>query len=129
MQDAIFVAAPEGMSWPLVRHDVEHHLATRFPDVQTWHKCAPVSRADYVDFEVTIDGEPRHGTYFDHRHLILRDGTPEFWADTIAWFLGLLPPGTPAVAMVESNEGIVPIPAAVSPRQITILFDELLGEP
>ncbi|MFF4802385.1 hypothetical protein ACFY1U_28940 [Streptomyces sp. NPDC001351] len=35
-------------------------------------------------------------------HLILSDGDPEFWADTIVWFLGLLPADADAVADVAS---------------------------
>ncbi|MFJ4676971.1 hypothetical protein [Kitasatospora sp. NPDC088783] len=129
MQDAIFVAAPEGTSWPLSVHDVEQQLQTRFPGIRTWHKYAPVSRCDYVDFEITADGEARHGSYFDRRHLILRDGTPEFWADTIAWLLALLPAATPAIAMVESNPDVMPpIPAGASTQQITDLLDSLLEQ-
>ncbi|MFF0390495.1 hypothetical protein ACFYS8_17660 [Kitasatospora sp. NPDC004615] len=127
--NAIYIAAPEGITWPLSGQDVERHLETRFPDVQIWHKYAPVSRSAYLDFEIDIDGEPRHGSYFDHRHLILRDAEPGFWADTIAWFLGLLPPGTNAVAMVESNpDEIRPVPAVATIRQITDLLDGLASD-
>ncbi|MFJ5927653.1 hypothetical protein ACIQF6_34165 [Kitasatospora sp. NPDC092948] len=127
--NAIYIAAPEGTTWPLSGQDVERRLETRFPDVQTWHKYAPVSRSAYIDFEIDIDGERRHGSYFDHRHLILRDAEPQFWADTVAWFLGLLPPGTNAVAMVESNpDEIRPVPAAATTRQIADLLDSLASE-
>ncbi|GGR00830.1 hypothetical protein [Kitasatospora griseola] len=129
MMHTIFVAAPEGTTWPLRGRQVEQRLETRFPGVQVWHKYAPVSRSAYIDFEIDVDGEPRHGSYFDHRHLILRDAEPEAWAGTIAWFLGLLPPGAHAVAMVESNpDEIRPIPAAVTVQQIADLLDGLAND-
>ncbi|MFJ1796573.1 hypothetical protein [Kitasatospora griseola] len=127
--DAIYIAAPEGTTWPLAGQDIERLLEARFPDVRIQHKYAPVSRANYTDFEMTVDGEVRHGSYFDHRHLILRDGTPELWADDIVWFLGLLPPGTPAVAMVESNPDTIPaIPPAATVHEIRELLDGLLAD-
>ncbi|MFJ8443399.1 hypothetical protein [Kitasatospora griseola] len=129
MPDTIFVAAPEGTTWPLSGQDVERLLEARFPGVRIWHRYAPVSRSGYLDFEITVDGEPRHGSYVDHRHLILRDAEPGFWADDIAWFLGLLPPGTYAVAMVESNpDETRSIPAAATAQHIADLLDGLAND-
>lgn len=127
MQDAIFVAAAPGTTWPLTYQDVERHLEARFPGAQCSHKFAPVSRTEYLDFEMVLDDMSRHGSYFDRSHLILRDGSPQFWADTIVWFLGLLPAGTPAVAMVESNPEPTAIPAGAEPQEIQELLDTLIN--
>ncbi|MFG2825317.1 hypothetical protein ACGFX4_38550 [Kitasatospora sp. NPDC048365] len=126
MQNAIFVAATPGTTWPLTYQDVERHLEARFPDVRCRHKFAPVSRMEYLDFELTLDDMTRHGSYFDRSHLILRDGSPEFWAATIVWFLGLLPAGAPAVAMVESNPDTATVPPGAGPQDIQQLLDTLL---
>jgi hypothetical protein len=127
MQDAIFIAAPPGTSWPLTCQDVEQHLQARFPHARTFQKFAPVSSKNYVDFEVTLGDMARHGSYFDNSNLILRDGSPEFWADTIVWFLSLLPTGTSAVAMVEGNpELIEPIAVGASQDEIQDLLESLI---
>jgi hypothetical protein len=49
---------------------------------------------DYLSFDTTIDGESRHGSFTDGSQLSLDDGTPEFWAKFIAWFLARLPAGS-----------------------------------
>ncbi|MGW3950818.1 hypothetical protein ACWEKM_07620 [Streptomyces sp. NPDC004752] len=51
----------------------------------------PVSDEDYLDFQMDLEGMTRTASYYDRSNLILGDGDPEFWADTIVWFLGLLP--------------------------------------
>jgi hypothetical protein len=38
---------------------------------------------DYIDFQATVDGQLRTGSYFDRATLILWDGPPQLWADTI----------------------------------------------
>ncbi|MGA5823691.1 hypothetical protein ACPC54_38230 [Kitasatospora sp. NPDC094028] len=124
--DTIFIAAAPGTTWPLSCDDAEEHLRTRFPDVRTWHKHAPVSDTDYVDFQVEIDGTVRLGSYFEHRNLVLNDGTPEVWADTIAWFLALLPTEARTVAVVESNpDNVRTIRPGADTGEIRDLLDTL----
>lgn len=128
MEDAILVAAPPGTEWPLTMENLGRRLAEQLPEVRVFPaKQGAASGKQYIPFEVTLEGEVRHGTYFDRSHLILNDGPPELWADTIVWFLALLPPGTPAVAMVETNpEDVVPIPPAADAETIRALLDELV---
>lgn len=126
MHDAIYIAAPPGTTWPLDLDTLDQRLQEYLPDLRAYLKHAPVTDKDYLDFETTLAGEPRHGTYFDRSHLILRDGPPAFWAATIAWFLSLLPQDTQAVAMLEANpEHLAPIPTAATAEQIQDLLETL----
>ncbi|QUQ66151.1 hypothetical protein [Kutzneria sp. CA-103260] len=128
MQGTIFIAAPPGTTWPLSLDDVEQQLRQRLPGVRTFHRHAAVSNTDYIDFQVTVDGLLSISSYFAGGTLILRDGSAADWADTIEWFLGLLPPGTPAVAMIEENpDEIVPVPLDATAAAIEALLDALAG--
>lgn len=125
MQDAIFIAASPGTSWPLTIEEFEVRIRERYPEVLTSAKYEPVGDHDYLAFEVDLDGERRHGSYFDRSHLILSDAPPAFWTDTIVWFLALLPAGTPAVAMVETNPDTVPVPPGATADGVRELLDAL----
>lgn len=126
MQGSIFIAATPGTSWPLDLDTVSRHWRERFPDTQLFRKHAPVSDTDYVDFQLELDGEIRACSYFADSKLILNDGTSTLWADTIVWFLRLLPAGSTAVAMVEVNpDEIAPVPAGVDAAAIVGLLDRL----
>jgi hypothetical protein len=126
VNDAIYIAAPPGTTWPLDRDTLDQRLQERFPDLRASLKHAPVRDQDYLDFETTLEGLPRHGAYFDRTHLILRDGPPALWADTVAWFLSLLPHDAEAVVMLEANpEHVAPLPRTATPEQITALLGEL----
>jgi hypothetical protein len=58
--------------------------------------------------------------------LILCDGPPELWADTIVWFLSQLPSDAAVVAMVESSpEQIAPVPRTADPAAVRDLLDQL----
>jgi hypothetical protein len=65
MSDTIFIAAPEGASWSLTREEMEARIRARWPNAHTAMKSIPVTGADYVAFEVDIDGFRRHGMYVD----------------------------------------------------------------
>jgi hypothetical protein len=125
--DKIYIAAPEGTSWPLDLDTAEARLRDRFPDIVTSRRTAPASGQDVLSFDVTIEGTPRHGIYVDGGNLTLSDGTPADWADTISWFLSLLPAGTPAFVMTEQNPRPTPIPAATSADSIRDLLDGLIA--
>lgn len=127
MQDAIFIAAPPGTSWPLDMQTLGLRLRDQLPDV---HVSAPrqagSSGEDYIDFQATVDGQLRTGSYFDRATLILRDGPPELWADTIVWFLAQLSGGATAVAMVESNpEQVAPVPPTATAAEVRALLEQL----
>ncbi|MFF4751471.1 hypothetical protein ACWD5R_05530 [Streptomyces sp. NPDC002514] len=79
-----------------------------------------------LDFQLDLEGMTRTVSYYDHSNLILGDGDPEFWADTIVWFLGLLPADADAVAMVEVNpEHTAPIPPRADAETIHALLEGL----
>ncbi|MDQ0761001.1 hypothetical protein [Streptomyces canus] len=125
MQDAIFVAAPPGTVWPLTLGEFETRILVRYPEALCTAKHEPIRGQDYLAFEIDLDGERRHGSYFDRSHLILQDAPPAFWADTVVWFLGLLPPGTPAVAMIETNPDTAPIPPGAGAEDVRLLLEAL----
>jgi hypothetical protein len=129
MLDTFFVNAPEGDRWPLDIDTLDQHLQERFPGMNGWIRHAPVLSQDYLDFDVVLEGSRRAGSYYAGGPLILNDGDAEDWAPTIAWFLSLLPLGTPAVVMRESDpEEIVPLPADPSPAQIQQILEQIAPE-
>jgi hypothetical protein len=126
MMTTIFVAAPGPRTWPLTLEQFAARLGERWPQAGIFAHHAPVSDEDYLDFQVDLEGMTRTGSYYDRSNLILGDGDPEFWADTIVWFLGLLPADAEAVAMVEVNpEHTAPIPPGADAETIRALLDGL----
>lgn len=126
MNDAIYIAAPPGTTWPLDLDTLDQRLQERFADLRAFLKHAPVRDQDYLEFQTTLEGLPRHGSYFDRTHLILRDGPPSLWADTVVWFLSLLPADAEAVVMLETNpEHVAPLSRTAGPEQISALLEEL----
>jgi hypothetical protein len=123
----LYVGAPQGQQWPLTLDVAEAHLRQRFPDAPISRETMAVTGEPYLSFDVQLaDGVTRHGIYVDRDNLALSDGTPADWADTIAWFLGLLPAGTPTVVMVEEEPVPVPLPAATTtPDAIRELLESL----
>jgi hypothetical protein len=114
MAGKLYLAAPPGHRWPLTLDELTDRLRQRFPGALISRRTSSVTRNDVLDFDVTLDdGEMRHGTYVDGGKLTLSDGTPSDWADTLAWFLSLLPEGTPAVAMVEEAIDVTALPAPI----------------
>jgi hypothetical protein len=126
VHDAIYIAAPPGTTWPLDLDTADQRLQEHFPDLRARLKHAPLAGKDYLEFETTLAGEPRHASYFDRSHLILRDGPPAFWAETIAWFLTLMPEDTAAIAMLETNpEHLAPLPPRPTAEQVLELLETL----
>lgn len=125
MSDAIFIAAPPNTTWPLDLNGFESPLRARWPEVHTVVRQAPATDDDYLAFELDLAGERRHGAYFDRRYLLLEDGTPALWADTIAWFLSLLPTEAQVVCMTEAVPQPVPMPRRADAEQITAVLESL----
>ncbi|MGW7586621.1 hypothetical protein ACWGKU_33520 [Kitasatospora sp. NPDC054768] len=124
--DTIHLAAAPGTTWVLSPQDAENHLRARFPDLQAWQEQAPASGKDYVTFQVDLDGTSRRGSYFERGHLILDDGDADLWADTAAWFLGLLPADARAVTMIESNpDSVRALPPGADAAQIREILQSL----
>ena len=125
MLDSFFIAAPQGATWPLDIDTVDQRLQERFPGLRAEIVYSNIKREHYLSFDVDVDGTTRTGAYYVG-NLILNDGDEADWAPTIAWFLSLLPPETPAVTMRETNpDQIVPLPADFSPAQVQKLLKEL----
>lgn len=126
--DDLYLGAPEGQAWPLSIEQVEPRLRERFPDSAILRKTSLVTRKTRLSFTIPFpDGNRRHGIYIDHDNLALSDGEVADWADTIAWFLGLLPPGTPCVAMRGEGPVFTPLPAQIRTSDDVIAFFDALA--
>ena len=126
MADDLFLGAPQGQTWPLSVDDVEPLLVGRFPDVIIERRTSAVTGKQRLSFSVGFpDGNRRHGIYVDHDNLALSDGQIGDWADTIAWFLEQLPPGTPTVVMRGEGPNVVNLPPQIrSPEGINAFLPQ-----
>ena len=128
MIDSFFIAAPQGATWPLDIDTVDQRLQERFPGMHGEIVYANGKGEYYLSFDINIDGTTRTGAYYVG-NLILNDGDEEDWASTIAWFLSLLPAGTPAVVMRESNPDEIPLlPPDPSAGQVRQILEDLAVE-
>ncbi|MEU4587077.1 hypothetical protein AB0F92_34295 [Kitasatospora aureofaciens] len=125
--DTIHLGAAPGTTWALSPLEAEDHLRARFPDLQAGQEHSPTTGKNYVSFYVELAGESRHGAYFERGHLVLDDGDADLWADTAAWFLGLLPADARAVAMIESSpDSVRTIPPGADTAQVREILQSLL---
>jgi hypothetical protein len=128
MLDTFFIAAPQGSTWPLDIDTVDQRLQERFPGMRGEIVYSNSRRQHYLSFDIDVDGTTRTGAYYVG-NLILNDGDEADWAPTIAWFLSLLPPGTAAVTMRETNPDQIPLlPTDPSPAQIQQILEDLAIE-
>ena len=128
MDDSIYLGTPPGQSWQLTAVSLAEQLRLRFPDAFLRQVTSAVTGAEALDFEVVLDdGDTHSGTFSETGVLALSDGTPQLWADTIAWFLTLLPAGDVVFGMREGNPTPTPFPAEArtSPNAITQFFQSL----
>jgi hypothetical protein len=104
--------------------DLEPLLRGRFPDAYIARRSSLVTGKNRLSFTVQLaDGIKYHGIYVDQGNLALSDGDATVWADTIAWFLTLLPAETPIVAMRGEGPTILELPAQIrTPDGITAFF-------
>ncbi|GIH03951.1 hypothetical protein Rhe02_20180 [Rhizocola hellebori] len=121
----LYVAAPEGQTWPIDLDDAEASIRRRWPNARFERPSSAVTGGSYLSFDVVVGGMPRYGTYVSRSHLTLSQGSPQDWAETIVWFLQLLPPGTPALAMAEDNPELEPVPSGASVQDVIDLYERL----
>jgi hypothetical protein len=107
---------------------VERLLQQRFPGAVINRRASAVTGKNRLSFSIPFpDGISRHGIYVDQDNLALSDGTSVDWADTIAWFLNLLPPGTSPVVMRGEGPNVVPLPTQIrSPDSVAAFFESLV---
>lgn len=123
--ERIIVAAEPGTDWPLSLAGFADRLRTRWPDARTWTGHSPITNGDFVEFEVGAGEQSRSGVYFEHQQLDLSDGSPDDWADTIAWFLGLLPATSRSVCLLAAVPEPTPLPRTSSPADIAAILNGL----
>lgn len=122
----LYVVAPEGEPWPMSLDAAEARFRQHWPTVMITRQVSVVNNTPYLSFDVEVNGVSRWGTYSDRIGLALSDGSPADWADTIAWFLGLLPAGTRALAAAEENPELTPLPAAATAQDIREVYERLV---
>jgi len=121
-------AAPPDTTWMLPAETFEEQLRRRFPDAVVRHADSRVTDAHYITFNVPLDGMPRGGVYSVGHTFVVNDGTPAEWADTLAWFLSLLPPDSGVVALAENNpRSIVPVMRDTDAAHLQLLFEQLVA--
>lgn len=81
-----------------------------------------------IDVDVKLDGQTVSVVYQDGGPLVLNDGTPEDWADTIVWFLALLPAEASVVTMTDFNPSAVLLERTASVDYVRRLLDALNRE-
>jgi hypothetical protein len=126
---SLYLVAPEGQPWPISLEAAEASLRAHWPAARITRQTSAVNGATYLSFDVTVNGTPRWGTYADRTGLSLSEGSPADWADTIAWFLTLLPAGSTALAAAEENPELTPLPPEATAPTVRELYERLvLGE-
>jgi hypothetical protein len=127
MWEKLYIVAAEGTTWPLDLDTVEREFRRRFPGCVLSRRRGAASGKDYVSFDLDVDGM-RHGIYVDGGNLTLSGGSPEAWADTVAWFLALLPADSSAVA-VATWPFVVTVDVGATREQIRQMLDQLAIRP
>jgi hypothetical protein len=128
MRTTIFLSPPEGDTWPLDVDAAERHFRGRWPTIGPMRGTGHPAPRQTIDFDVSLNGQTVSVVYQDGGPLVLNDGTPEEWADTIVWFLDLLPADASVVTMTDVNPSPVPLDRAASVDYIRRLLDALNGE-
>jgi hypothetical protein len=123
---ALYLLAPEGQTWPIDLETAQKYLQEHWPEAYVSRQTSAVTGEPYLSFDVEIGGMQRWGTYSARTHcLTLTSGRPADWAETIVWFLSLLPSGVPADAMADGDFKLVPVSRGASVQEITELYEKL----
>jgi hypothetical protein len=122
----LYVVIPEDEPWPVGLDEVETLLRQRWPTAMVTREASAVTGIQYLSFDVELNGAARWGTYSQRTGFSLSEGFPADWADTVAWFLGLLPAGTRALAAADGNLELVPLPPSPSADEVRALYERLL---
>jgi hypothetical protein len=128
MRTTIFLSPPEGDTWPLDVAAAEPLFRDRWPSISPMRGTGHPASRQSIDFHVKLADQTVSVVYQDAGPLVLNDGTPEEWADTIVWFLNLLPAGTSVVTMTDFNPSPVPLDRTAGGDYIRRLLDTLNGE-
>jgi len=122
---SIYVVAPQGRPWPLDLSSAEERLRQHWPSAHITRQVSLVNNAAYLSFDVKINGRARWGTLQPELCLSLAEGSPADWAETIAWFVNQLPPGSTALAAMDENPDLAPIPPGSSADDLRDLYERL----
>jgi len=128
MRTTIFLSPPEGDTWPLDIDAAEPYFRDRWRGINPIRGEGHPATKRLLDFDVTLDAQSVSVVYQDGGPLVLNDGTPEQWADTIVWFLSLLPADAAVVTMTEHNPTPVPLDRNANAADARRVLDSLNGE-
>jgi hypothetical protein len=128
MRTTIFLSPPEGDTWPLAVDAAEPLFRDRWPGINPIRGEGHPATRRLLDFDLHLNGDRVSVVFQDGGPLVLNDGTPAQWAETIAWFLSLLPADASVVTMTEYNPTPVPLDRNASADNVRRLLDSLNGE-
>jgi hypothetical protein len=125
MRTTIYLGAAPGHHWPIDLDTAEVQLRRRWPEIVVRRLDSHVTGKQRLSCDVIVDDQPMPLIYEADGPLVLEDGDPAVWADTIAWWLSLLPAGTPTVTMTDANTNPVAIETTSDAAQVRELLDRL----
>jgi len=128
MRTTIFLSPPEGDTWPLDIDAAEPYFRDRWRGINPIRGEGHPATKRLLDFDVTLDAQRVSVVYQDGGPLVLNDGTPAQWADTIVWFLSLLPADASIVTMTEHNPTPVPLDRNATADDTRRVLDSLNGD-
>jgi hypothetical protein len=95
---------------------------TLIPGVGAFERCETGSSSD---FRAGPEDDQCCGCTVTRSQPIGDACDPEFWAETISWFLALLPDDAEVVCMTEAVPEPVPMPRHADPDQIVSVLESL----
>lgn len=123
MRTTIYLSAPEGQRWRLDADTVEERIQHRWPQVAVRRTTGRATGSERLSCAIDLGEQEGRLVYQQGGPLVLDDGEPGEWSDTIAWFLAMLPAGSGTVAMTGHNRAVVPVARGATADQIRDLLD------
>jgi hypothetical protein len=93
--------------------------------VRIFTHYSPAINKNCMSFYISLAEQTRYGAYFEHHNLSLSDGSIEDWADTVAWFLTLLPADAQTVCLLEAVPIPTPLPNTCTAEEAAAILNEL----
>jgi hypothetical protein len=128
MYTDIYVLEQDETPFPIEHDAFDAALRGRFPQVEAG-RYEDVDGTVGTTFLLEMDGEMRRGLYLPSGALVLQDGDGKLWADTIAWFLELLPEDNRAALMTEfDTDRPLPISSRATAAEVEDVYSRLVTD-
>lgn len=125
MSPQLHLVAVEGTAWPLGAAEFARVARMRWPDAVIDTDPVATIATPHVTFDIEIDQMARYGMYVQAEQLVLNAGSPEDWADTVVWFLGLLPRGSGVECFTDAAPVPHALPTGATAEQVVEVFREV----